>query len=420
MSPQQISIIGGGWAGLAAAVAACEAGHRVSLYEASSSLGGRARSLANTVNELPLDNGQHILIGAYSATLGLMQRVGLDPSALLLRLQLDVRFADQRGLVLPNWPAPWHALWGILNASGWSARDKWSLLKACVAWQINGFTCAPTWTVTELMHHHKVRGRVVIELIEPLCLSALNTPMAQASAAVFLRVLHDALMGGPGSSDLLIPKVDLHQLLPQACEAWLSARGAKVHLSHRISVDDLQSEAFTPSPQHAVILATPAWEAARLSANLNPTWSAQAQALSHLPIATVYVRCNDVGFKGLSRPMLALHSQADRPAQFVFCRTKLTQQNGVLACVISACDTERAALETQVLQQLQEQLGLHQLEVIQTVVEKRAAFACTPHLQRPACAVAPHVWACGDYVAGPYPATLEGAVRSGLQVVAQL
>ncbi len=420
MSHHHVSIIGGGWAGLAAAVAACEAGNCVSLYEASSSLGGRARSLANTVNELPLDNGQHILIGAYSATLGLMQRVGLDPNALLLRLPLDVRFADQRGLVLPHWPAPWHALWGILNANGWSAHDKWSLLKACMAWQINGFTCAPTWTVTELMHHHNVCKRVVIELIEPLCLSALNTPMAQASAAVFLRVLHDALMGGPGSSDLLIPKVDLHQLLPQACETWLSERGAKVHVSHRISADDLSSEAFTPSPEHTVILATPAWEAARLTANLNPTWSAQAQVLSHLPIATVYVRCNDVGFTGWSRPMVALHSQADRPAQFVFCRTQLMQQTGVLACVISACDTERATLETQVLQQLQEQLGLHQLEILQTVVEKRAAFACTPYLQRPVCTVAPHVWACGDYVAGPYPATLEGAVRSGLQVVAQL
>ncbi len=420
MSPKKISIIGGGWAGLAAAVAACDAGHRVNLYEASSNLGGRARSLAQTVNDLPLDNGQHILIGAYSATLGLMQRVGLDPSALMLRMPLDLRFADQRGIALPHWPAPWHALWGILNASGWSAHDKWSLLKACVAWQLNGFTCPQNWTVTELMHHHNVCKRVVIELIEPLCLSALNTPMAQASAAVFMRVLNDALMGGPGSSDLLIPKVDLHQLLPHACEAWLGERGAKVHLSHRISADDLNSEAFTPSPQHTVILATPAWEAARLTANLNPTWSAQAHAMSHLPIATVYVRCNDVGFKGLSRPIVALHSQANRPAQFVFCRTQLTQQNGVLACVISACDTERTVLETQVLQQLQEQLGLHQLEVLQTVVEKRAAFACTPHLQRPVCAVAPHVWACGDYVDGPYPATLEGAVRSGLQVVAQL
>ena len=123
MALQQISIIGGGWAGLAAAVAACEAGHRVNLYEASSSLGGRARSLAQTVNKLPLDNGQHILIGAYSATLGLMQRVGLDPNTLLLRMPLDVRFADQSGLALPNWPAPWHAVWGIVNASGWSTLD---------------------------------------------------------------------------------------------------------------------------------------------------------------------------------------------------------------------------------------------------------------------------------------------------------
>lgn len=420
MPAKQVSIIGGGWAGLAAAVAACDAGHQVTLYEASNGLGGRARSLAQTVNDHPLDNGQHILIGAYSATLGLMQRVGLDPITLLLRLPLDVRFADQRGLALPNGPAPWHALWGIGCASGWSVHDKWQLLKACAIWQIKRFTCPSAWCVSDLTHHHRLSQRVVDELIEPLCLSALNTPMAHASATVFLRVLHDALMGERGSSDLLIPTVDLQQLLPQACQTWLKARGAQLHLGHRISESDLSSEAFTPSPQHAVILATPAWESARLSAHLNPAWSAQAQALSHLPIATVYVRCNDADFTGLSRPMVALRSHAQQPAQFVFCRTQLTQQQGLLACVVSACDSERSVLETQVLQQLREQLGVQQLEVLQTVVEKRAAFACTPLLQRPGSSVAPHVWACGDYVAGPYPATLEGAVRSGLQVVAQL
>lgn len=420
MSAKRVSIIGGGWAGLAAAVAACDAGHQVHLYEASSSLGGRARSLTQAVSDRPLDNGQHILIGAYSATLGLMQRIGLDPSNLLLRLPLDVRFPDQRGLALPNGPAPWHALWGIGSASGWSVHDKWQLLKACATWQIKRFTCPSTWCVADLNRHHRLSHRVVQELIEPLCLSALNTPMVQASASVFLRVLHDALMGERGSSDLLIPKVDLQELLPQACQTWLNTRGAQLHLGQRISKDELSGEAFTPSHEHAVILATPAWEAARLSAHLNPTWSAQAQALSHLPIATVYVRCNDVGFKGLARPMVALRSNAQQPAQFVFCRTQLTQQKGLLACVVSACDSARSALEMQVLQQLQTQLGLHQLEVMQTVVEKRAAFACTPLLQRPVSSIAAHVWACGDYVAGPYPATIEGAVRSGLQVIAQL
>ncbi len=420
MATKRVSIIGGGWAGLTAAVAACDAGHQVTLYEASSVLGGRARSLSQTVNDTPLDNGQHILIGAYTATLGLMQRLGLDPDTLLQRLPLDLRFADQHGLVLPELPTPWHAVLGIWRATGWAVRDKWLLLKACVSWRLNGFACPAHWNVADLNAHHRLSPHIVHELIEPLCLSALNTPMAQASASVFLRVLHDALLAGRGSSDLLLPRVDLQQLLPNACQTWLAERGAHLCLGHRVSENDLATEALTPSTHHAVIFATPAWEAARLSANFNPTWSTQAQALPHMAIATVYVRCTDAGFHGLSRPMMALRSTHDEPAQFVFCRSRLVQQTGLLACVVSAYQNERSILETQVPQQLRKQLGLQQLEVLQTIVEKRATFACTPQIQRPPIQVAPHVWACGDYVEGPYPATLEGAVRSGLQVIAQL
>jgi predicted NAD/FAD-dependent oxidoreductase len=80
--------------------------------------------------------------------------------------------------------------------------------------------------------------------------------------------------------------------------------------------------------------------------------------------------------------------------------------------VVSASTGEREALQAQVLHQAQAQLGLA-LQPVQTVVEKRATFACTPALSRPPMPIAPGLWACGDYVAGPYPATLEGAVRSG-------
>jgi predicted NAD/FAD-dependent oxidoreductase len=65
-------------------------------------------------------------------------------------------------------------------------------------------------------------------------------------------------------------------------------------------------------------------------------------------------------------------------------------------------------------------LGLNPLEPVQTIVEKRATFACTPDLQRPAHEVAAGLLACGDYIAGPYPATLEGAVRSGLAAARRL
>ena len=74
---------------------------------------------------------------------------------------------------------------------------------------------------------------------------------------------------------------------------------------------------------------------------------------------------------------------------------------------------DRETLQTQVLRQAQTQLGLT-LQAVQTVVEKRATFACTPGLERPSMHIAPGLLACGDYVAGPYPATLEGAVRSGV------
>lgn len=118
--------------------------------------------------------------------------------------------------------------------------------------------------------------------------------------------------------------------------------------------------------------------------------------------------------------MVALHSSAHQPAQFVFDRGVLTQQAGLLACVVSASQGERHDIAERVQQQVSQQLGLQHLSIVQTVVEKRATLACLPDLVRPETYIAPHLFACGDYVRGPYPSTLEGAVRSGQQVIAQL
>jgi hypothetical protein len=121
--------------------------------------------------------------------------------------------------------------------------------------------------------------------------------------------------------------------------------------------------------------------------------------------------------------MVALDSGPDAPAQFVFDRGALSRdpaQRGILAAVVSACQGERAHITQAVLAQIQKQLGMDGLEVITTVVERRATFSCTPGLSRPPARIGPGLWACGDHVQGPYPATLEGAVRSGLEVVDQL
>lgn len=419
---KQLTVVGAGWAGLAAAVAATQSGWRVRLFEASQIAGGRARRLSQTFAAQPLDNGQHILIGAYKDTLALLRTVGLNPDALLLRMPLDVRFHDDSGLCLPDWPMPLNFLAGVARAQGWTYRDKAQLLRAAWQWQHAQYQCDATLTVKQLCTQSNISSRVLNQLIEPLCLSALNTHIETASACVFLRVLHDALWLGPGSSDLLLPRVDLGALLPDACLRWLSAQGAEIHLGQRMCAGDvavLQEEA-SKNHLHAVLLACPPWEAARLSLDIAPHWANACAKLSHTVIATVYLHCTDAGFTGLARPMVALHSSAQAPAQFVFDRGVLTAQPGLLAAVVSACETDRDALTPLVHDQVCAAFGLKNVNVVQTIVEKRATLACTTGMVRPESRITNGLWACGDYIDGPYPSTLEGAVRSGQQVITQL
>ena len=190
----KLAVVGAGWAGLAAAVEAMDLGADVTLFEATRTPGGRARALPATRPDgvpLRLDNGQHILIGAYRDTLGLMQRLGIEPEQVLLGTPLSLPYPDGGGLQTPawaaRWPAPLDAVAAILTASGWSWGERLALVRASLAWQRSGFVCPPSLTVGELCR--ALPARAMDELIEPLCVSALNLPAAQASAQVFLAVM---------------------------------------------------------------------------------------------------------------------------------------------------------------------------------------------------------------------------------------
>lgn len=418
----KIAVVGAGWAGCAAAVEATRLGHQVTIFEASRTPGGRARRVMATVAGEPtvLDNGQHILIGAYSETLRLMQAVGVDIESALLRFPLTLQFPDGSGLTLPRWPAPLDALAGILTARGWSWSDRFSLLKVALGWRLRGFECKPDQSVDDLCH--ALTPGAMTSLIEPLCVSALNTPAGRASGQVFLRVMRDALFAQSGGSNLLLPRVDLSALLPDAALAWLAAHGGAVRLGTRVqalaTADagwSIDGEAF-----ESVVLACPPHEAARLvqGSGINASaWTAQARGLQHEALATVYVHAPAAG---LRQPMLALRSNLEEPAQFLFDRARLGGPAGLLAFVVSASQGDSATLTQQVLAQAVRQLGMTDLVAVQTIVEKRATFACTPGLLRPAATIAPGLVACGDYIDGPYPATLEGAVRSGLEAARSL
>jgi squalene-associated FAD-dependent desaturase len=426
----KVAVIGAGWAGMAAAVELTRSGHSATVFEASRALGGRARALHAPLPDgrsVTLDNGQHILIGAYSETLRLMQQVGVDPQAALLRLPLTLKFPDGLGLQLPHWPTPLDAFAGIMAARGWSLRDKWLLLSTAAGWQRAGFRCAASTTVAQLCAG--LTPRVMAELIEPLCVSALNTPADSASAQVFLRVMQDALFGVPGGSHLLLPRIDLSALFPKAAARWLKDRGTAVRQGQRVEALQAQGSQWRVQGEvfDVAVLATPPSESIRIldqAAQSTPDsiasqirqWTQMTQALRFEAITTVYAWASGAA---LSRPMLALRSNAAAPAQFVFDRGQIGGPTGLLAFVVSASTGERETLQAQVLAQAEAQLGLR-LQAVQTVVEKRATFACTPGLQRPPVRIAPGLLACGDYVQGPYPATLEGAVRSASAAVALL
>ena len=429
----KIGIVGAGWAGLAAAVSATLDGHQVTVYEAARAVGGRARALALAL-QLPdgkpalLDNGQHILVGAYRDTLRLMQAVGVDPGDALLRMPLTLQFAQGGGIRFPRCPAPLDALLGIALCKGWHLSDKAALLQRAAHWRWTGFRCPANLSVASLCAG--LTPRVMRELVEPLCVAALNTPAERASGQVFLRVMQDAVLGASGDSNLLLPRCDLSALFPDAAVRWLIQHGAQVHLGARVHTLAMESAGWSVlgTRHDRVVLATTAPDAARILTESLPMlddattqrilpWSGLAHALQHEPIATVYAWGPGVT---LACPMLALRSGAyaggAAPAQFVFDRGQLGGPAGLLAFVVSASSGDRATLQSQVLAQARRQLGLDLLPV-QTVVEKRATFACTPGLQRPPQQIAGGLLACGDYVDGPYPSTLEGAVRSGLVAI---
>ena len=411
----RIAIIGGGWAGLAAAVRAVDHGHSVTLLEMAPTLGGRARTVEQ--HGQSYDNGQHILIGAYAQTLALMRRIGADPERLLLRLPLGLKKPDGTGLALTAPSSAAAFAWAIVRHSPWQWRSRLALLQASLGWTARRFECAEEQTVASLTA--SLPAEVQRDLIDPLCVAALNTPAQTASARVFLRVLKDSLMTGQGGADLLLPARPLDDLLPGPSLQWLRHWGADVQLRSRAQMLAPHEKAWRVDAQtfDQVILACPAQEAARLTQIVNPSWSTRARQLRHAAITTVYLTCPGAR---LGHPMVLL---PEGPAQFAFDHGAMGLQKHRFAFVISAAESLQHLSRTELCQTVLDQ-ALRQFptgtwptspEVSGVFTERRATFCCETALQRPEAAVAPGLWAAGDYVQGPYPSTLEGAVRSGQQ-----
>ncbi|MFL6673605.1 MAG: hydroxysqualene dehydroxylase HpnE [Massilia sp.] len=427
----RVAVVGGGWAGCAAAVDLAHAGCSVTLYEAARTLGGRARGVG--INGRVLDNGQHILLGAYSASLRLLRRVGVDPARAFLRLPLQMRYPPGGGAIdfaAPRLPAPLHMLAALLRATGLEKSDKMALARFMTSARWMGWQLDADCSVAELLERFDQTERLVRMMWRPLCLAALNTPPERGSAKVFLAVLRDSLGARRAASDMLLPRLELGALAPGAAASYVERHAGQVRTGALVTELDRAGQGWrvhagdSSDQFDAVVLATPPWQASALLKRLpgSAELAAQLDAFEYEPIATCYLQyAPDVR---LPLPFCAL---LDDPAagawgQYVFDRGQLdAAQAGLLAVVISAAGGASGLGRDELASALAAQLAaafarpeLAQPLWSQLITEKRATFACTPALRRPAVETPfAGLALAGDYTASDYPATLEAAVRSG-------
>ncbi len=419
-SASTVAIIGGGYAGLAAAVRLSELGIPSTVFEAGPVLGGRARRIA--YRDTTLDNGQHILSGAYSALLRLMKLVGVNENA-MRRVPLTLDIPPHFSLRAPRLPAPLHLAWALCTAKGldWPAR------RAAIAFmqslKRSRFVVHPAWTVDRLLSEHKQPATLIEWLWKPLTVSALNTPTDIASAQVFANVLRDALASSREASDLLLPMVDLSALFPEAAARWLVPRGSDVLTGRRITALAATDSGFTVSCAdgsqdfaRAIVAVGPHQiDALGLAGLAGP-------AFDYQPIYTVYLQ-----YPASVRMPYPMAGQTQGLTQWFFDRGELSTASpeqaphGLIAAVISAAGEHEQLDNTDLAGRVHDELvaaigPLPSPLWHKVIAEKFATFSCTPLLARPeALTAVKHCYLAGDYVAGDYPATLEGAARNGIR-----
>jgi len=424
---RNIGIIGGGYAGMAAAVTLAAQGIPVTVFESAKQLGGRARGVL--LNETHLDNGQHILLGCYRQMLKLIEQVGGNIDRDFLRLPLQLTLHDCFELKAPHLPAPFHLLAALLAAKGLAISDRIQAARFMLAMRCIKFKLPQDISTLELLRTHGQSENLIRLMWEPICISALNTPAQKASAQVFLNVLRDSLNGSFADSEMLLPRLDFSALFPNRAAEFVKQRGGTIHTSRGVEAIlpqnngvELSTAQGTQQFSHIICAASPAITS-RLFRSV-PALSQiaeQIDAISYQPIYTVY----------LQYPAHIILPQAmlgfDRCfTQWLFDKGQIAGQHGLIAAVISAeglhQEFNHDQLANKVAQELSEQLGINAEPLWhQVIAEKRATFSCEVNLSRPTnTSPISNILLAGDFTAGDYPATLEGAVMSGIKAAKEI
>jgi squalene-associated FAD-dependent desaturase len=441
----RVVVIGGGFAGLSAAIALQERRHQVLLLERRGVLGGRATSFRDAASGEDVDNGTHLMVGAYAATFDLLRRAGAE-DLLLAQDRLRLDYVDEHGftsLACPPLPAPLHLLAGLLGLRlSWRAR--WDALRLGLAVRFGrvprDLTLAQYFEATGQSDESR---RL---LWDPLATAILNETPERAAAVLFHRVYQEAFLAGQRASRLVFLRRGwgvLHERLA----AYFASRGGK--LERRARAEALRLEGGRVSgvrygqgpsaredirageprrtcdePAHAVVAAVPPGallallpEATRAAAPF-----ADLARLGSSPIVSVELWLDRVV---LDRLFVGLR---DCEVEWVFDKGRLFGRAGPpqhLAFIVSAARRSLARVNAELVGAAEAALrryfpGMAHARVERALVlrEPDATFACDPANEalRPGAATpVAGLFLAGDWTATGLPATIEGAVRSGFR-----
>lgn len=424
-----VAVIGAGWSGLAAAVALKQSGSHVTVFEASGTPGGRARGVSD-VRLGTIDNGQHLMLGAYTESLALIKQLSpeLPEHGLLVRLPLTLESADGSFRIrAPHLLAPLHLACAIGRAQGLTLNDRALALRMAVTVRLKGWKAPHGQSVRALLSEHKQTDALIRRLWEPLCLAALNTPLQEACAQLFLNVLRDGLGGTRKHSDLIIPRVDLSSLWPSVAAQHVTMRYR--HIVRQVTPAEngiyVDSEYFD-----ACVLAVPPYAARRILAECLDSNDSDSVALRDIferfeyrAIATITLLLDRPWSLPTPLMMLDENKAAHQYGQWVFTRADQPEQVTVVVSDTpdllkvdrgTLIDAIASQVRTQCLKHPKASVALPDVVHHRLIVEKRATFDACIGLQRPSTATRwPRLVLAGDWTDTGYPAVLEGAVRSG-------